>query len=37
MDYGAGHNFVIVDLTGTSMDEKYRQNFNRFYFPVDFK
>ena len=25
---GAGHNFVTIDLTSTSMNGKYRQNFN---------
>ena len=31
------HNFVAIDLTSTSMNGKYRQNFNRFYFPVNCK
>ena len=33
----AGHNFVTIDLTSTPMNGKYRQNFNRFYFPVNCK
>ena len=28
------HNFITIDLTSTPMDGKYRQNFNRFYFPT---
>ena len=28
------HNFVTIELTSTSTNEKYRQNFNRFYFPT---
>ena len=28
------HNFVTIDLTSTPMNGKYRQNFNRFYFPI---
>ena len=31
------HNFVTIDLTSTPMNGKYRQNFNRFYFPVNCK
>ena len=31
------HNFVTIDLTSTPMNGKYRQNFNRFYFPVTCK
>ena len=27
------HNFVTIDLTSTSMNGKYRQNFDCFYFP----
>ena len=27
------HNFITIDLSSTPMDGKYRQNFNRFYFP----
>ena len=34
---GAGHNFVAIDLTSTPTNGKYRQNFNRFYFPVNCK
>ena len=35
---GAGaHNFVTIDLTSAPMNGKYRQNFNRFYFPVNCK
>ena len=34
---GAGHNFVTIDLTSTRMNGKYRQNFIRFYFPVNCK
>ena len=30
-------NFVTIDLTSTPMNGKYRQNFNRFYFPVNCK
>ena len=33
--WGAGHNFVTIDLTSPPMNGKYRQNFNRFYFPVN--
>ena len=33
-DAGA-HNFVTMDLTNTPRNRKYRQNFNRFYFPVN--
>ena len=28
------HNFLTIDLTNTPRNEKYRQNFNRFYFPT---
>ena len=28
------HNFVTIDLTSTPTNGKYRQNFNRFYFPT---
>ena len=28
------HNFVTIDLTSTRWNGKYRQNFNRFYFPT---
>ena len=28
------HNFVIIDLTSTPTNGKYRQNYNRFYFPT---
>ena len=28
------HNFVTIDLTNTPTNGKYRQNFNRFYFPT---
>ena len=28
------HNFVIIDLTSIPTNGKYRQNFNRFYFPT---
>ena len=28
------HNLITIDLTSTPMDGKYRQNFNRFYFPT---
>ena len=28
------HNFVPIDLTSTPANGKYRQNFNRFYFPT---
>ena len=31
------HNFVTIDLTITPTNGKYRQNFNRFYFPVNCK
>ena len=34
---GAGHNFLTIDLTSTPMNGKYRQNFNRYYFPVTCK
>ena len=34
---GTGHNFVTIDLISTPMNWKYRQNFNRFYFPVNCK
>ena len=30
----AKHNFITIDLKSTPMDGKYRQNFNRFYFPT---
>ena len=30
------HNFITIDLTSTPMNGKYRQIFNRFYFPVIF-
>ena len=30
-------NFVTIDLTSAPMNGKYRQNFNRFYFPVNCK
>ena len=36
-DGGAGHNFVTIDLTSKPMNGKYRQNFNRFDFPVNCK
>ena len=29
------HNYITIELTRTLMDGKYRQNFNRFYFPTD--
>ena len=32
-DAGA-RNFVTIDLTSEPMNRKYRQKFNRFYFPV---
>ena len=28
------HNFITIDLTNTPTNGKYRQNFNRFYFPT---
>ena len=28
------HNVVTIDLTSTPTNGKYRQNFNRFYFPT---
>ena len=28
------HNFLTIDLTSTPTNGKYRQNFNRFYFPT---
>ena len=28
------HNFVTIDLTSTPTNGKYRQNFNRLYFPT---
>ena len=28
------HNFVTIDLTSTTTNGKYRQNFNRFFFPT---
>ena len=31
------HTFVTIDLTSMPIDGKYRQNFNRFYFPVNCK
>ena len=34
---GAGHNFVTIDLTSTPMNGNFRQNVNRFCFPVDCK
>ena len=33
-EYGEDHNFVIIDLTSTPTNGKYRQNFNRFYLPT---
>ena len=35
-DAGA-HNFVTIDLTSTPMNGKYRNNFNRVYFPINCK
>ena len=35
-DSGA-RNFVTIDLTREPMNRKYRQKFNRFYFPVNCK
>ena len=32
--WGEEHNFVTIDLTSTPPNGKYRQNFNRFYFPT---
>ena len=31
------HSFVTIDLMSIPMNGKYRQNFNRFYFPVNCK
>ena len=28
------HNFLTIDITSTPIDGKYRQDFNRFYFPT---
>ena len=32
--WGKEHNFVTIDPMSTSMNGKYHQNFNRFYFPT---
>ena len=32
--WGKEHNFVTIDLTSKPTNGKYRQNFNRFYFPT---
>ena len=32
--WSENHNFITIDLASTPMNGKYRQNFNRFYFPT---
>ena len=32
--WNENHNFITIDRTSTPIDGKYRQNFNRFYFPT---